>query len=226
MKKGISPWIIAREPSEADIVNRVNKINTTLIDYGYKVSTGQLVWNRLKEQITERADNGSKPIIWAEAITSEGKFTFDYVYRNRVKYITVTDKQHFLICNTSAVLVQRTTAKEQSRRLQACILPQVFIDKWSGVVVENHVNMIHADMNNMKISLEALALILNTQIVDRIFRCLSGSVAVSATELHALPLPPINKVLEIERIIVSGKKGKNLTDAVEQIVTKAYGLED
>ena len=226
VKNGTDPWIIAREPAEAYIVNRVTNIKTTLNDYGYKVSTGQLVWNRLKGQISELPKDGSKPIIWAEAITADGRFTFDYQYRNKLQYIMVNDKQDFLICNKSAVLVQRTTAKEQNRRLLACVLPQAFIDEWNGVVVENHVNIVHSVTDCPSISPEALSLILNSQIVDRVFRCLSGSVAVSATELHALPLPPVKNLNEIEELIVAGHNRETIADMVERIVTKAYGLED
>ena len=39
-------------------------------------------------------------------------------------------------------LVQRTTAKEQNRRLIAAELPASFIKKHGAVVVENHVNMV------------------------------------------------------------------------------------
>lgn len=226
VKSGIEPWIIAREPAEAEIVNKVKANKTTLKDYGYKVSTGQLVWNRLKGQIVETPTDESKPIIWAEAITSDGNFTFNYQYRDKLQYINVTEKQKFLICNKKVVLVQRTTAKEQSRRLISCVLPQVFIDSWNGVAIENHVNIIHPVISNPEISLEALSLILNSQIVDRVFRCLSGSVAVSATELHALPLPSIVKIREIEQLIAEEHNGKNIANRVEQIVAKAYGLEE
>jgi len=223
---GTDPWIIAREPAESQIVNKVIKIKTSLKDYGYKVSTGQLVWNRLKEQISEMPVQGSKPIIWAEAISAAGNFDFNYQYRSKKKYITVTNKQDFLICDESVVLVQRTTAKEQDRRLQTCILPQDFIDNWHGVVVENHVNIIHPITEQPRVTLKALSLILNTKTVDRIFRCLSGSVAVSATELHAIPLPPVHKIKELEALITVGNHVDPEADIVERIVMNAYGLED
>lgn len=226
VKGGTDPWIIAREPAEADIVNKVRVNKTTLKDYGYKVSTGQLVWNRLKEQIKEKPADESRPIIWAEAITSDGMFQFNYQYRNKLQYINLKDKQQFLICNKSAVLVQRTTAKEQNRRLLSCVLPQAFIDQWNGVVVENHVNIIRPLIEEPGISLQALTLILNSQVVDRIFRCLSGSVAVSATELHALPLPPVEKVTKLENLLAKEYSGVRLKELAEQIITKAYGLEE
>ncbi len=225
VKEGIDPWIIAREPAEAEIVNKVKKSKTTLESYGYKVSTGQLVWNRFKDQITELPADGSKPIIWAEAITADGQFSFDYKYRSKKQYITVKDTQKFLICNKPVVLLQRTTAKEQNRRIQSCVLPQAFIDKWNGVVVENHVNIIHPISDSPKITIEVLSLILNTQIVDRIFRCLSGSVAVSATELHALPLPPIKEIKAIQDLVTADYNRIAITDQVESIVSRAYGLE-
>jgi hypothetical protein len=93
-------------------------------------------------------------------------------------------------------------------------------------VVENHVNIVHPIVECPKISLEALTLILNSQAVDRVFRCLSGSVAVSATELHALPLPPINKVKEIENLLIDNCDRKKIAEITERIVTRAYGLED
>lgn len=223
--KGIAPWIIAREPEEANIVNQVMNLKTTLDDYGFKVTTGQLVWNRLKNQICEFPADESKPIIWAEAIASDGQFTFDYKYRKSHQFINVTSKQNFLVCNRSAVLVQRTTAKEQNRRLQTCVLPQSFIDGWNGVVVENHVNIVHPITDCPEISLEALSLILNSKIVDRIFRCLSGSVAVSATELHALPLPPVKRVKEVENLIANSNFNNDISNEVEKILAKAYGVE-
>lgn len=223
--KGTAPWIIARDPEEADIVSRVINVKTTLNDYGYKVTTGQLVWNRLKDQILASPADHSKPIIWAEAITPDGQFSFDYKYRKKRQYIIITNKQNFLLCKKAAVLVQRTTAKEQNRRLQACVLPQDFIDQWNGVVVENHVNIVHPITNKPEISLEALSLILNSKIVDRIFRCLSGSVAVSATELHALPLPPVEMVKEIEKLIPYNDN-KIISEMVEKILTRAYGIEE
>lgn len=219
---GTSPWIIAREPSEANIAGRIMRIKTTLKDYGYKASTGQLVWNRMKEHISESYAEGRKPIIWAEAITADGTFSFNYRYRKKLKYISISDKQGFLRCKTPVVLVQRTTAKEQNRRLQACVLPQKFIDEWDGAVIENHVNMLYPITDKPKVSLEVLALILNSQAVDRVFRCLSGSVAVSATELHALPLPPAEKLSGIETLLTNS--GSNISDAVEQIIEEAYGL--
>lgn len=218
---GTKPWIIAREPEEAKIIRKVNCQHTNLEDYGYKVSTGQLVWNRLKSQILAQKKEGVKPIIWAEAVTFAGTFSFDYQYRKDKRFIMINREQDFLLCKDSVVLLQRTTAKEQQRRLQTCVLPQDFITHWGGVVIENHVNMIRPISSHPLVSLEALSALLNSNTVDKIFRCVSGSVAVSAAELHAVPLPPAGRLRELEYLIQSKVKE---TDKIENVIMKAYGL--
>lgn len=222
---GTKPWILPREGSENRLIKKINTIKTTLKDYGYKVSTGPLVWNRHKEQLEHNPQAGSHPIIWSHSI-SNGSFVFDYETK-KPRYIKMLDGQDFLVCKQPVVLLQRTTSKEQQRRLISAVLPQSFLSAWNGAVVENHVNIIHSS-NKQMISPEALSLILNTSIVDRIFRCISGSVAVSASELHALPLPPLNKVLHIEDLIQAHKAKKiddeNLFQNAEHIVLKAYNL--
>ncbi len=87
-------------------------------------------------------------------------------------------------------------------------------------------NIIHPVTEEPKVSLEVLMLLLNSQVVDRIFRCLSGSVAVSATELHALPLPPIEKLEELEALLDRNHSSTELKEFAEKIITKAYGLEE
>ncbi|MES9883030.1 MAG: N-6 DNA methylase, partial [Sedimenticola sp.] len=43
-----SPWMIPRSPQQADILENATRNYSRLTDYGYKVSTGPLVWNRHK----------------------------------------------------------------------------------------------------------------------------------------------------------------------------------
>jgi adenine-specific DNA-methyltransferase len=97
-----------------------------------------------------------------------------------------------MVLTEPAVLVQRTTAPEQPRRLvAACLTAQALEDDWGGaVVVENHVNVLRPiDGSDGRLSAELLAALLNTSTLDRLYRCLTGTVAVSAYELEALPLP-------------------------------------
>ena len=99
------------------------------------------------------------------------------------------------------MLLQRTTAKEQSRRLIAAELPQAFIAEYGAVVIENHLNMIRPIAESPAVPAATLAALLNSPILDRAFRCISGSVAVSAYELESLPLPPPQALRPITRLL-------------------------
>ena len=98
-------------------------------------------------------------------------------------------------------VVAKTTAKEQCRRLIAAELPTAFIEEHGSVVVENHLNMIKPLNGAPRVTPAALAVLLNSDVVDQVFRCINGSVAVSAYELEALPLPPPEDLKELERLV-------------------------
>ena len=63
----------------------------------------------------------------------------------------------------------------------------------------------------------ALAFLLNSDAVDRVFRCINGSVAVSAYELEALPLPPPADMAEIELLMKRHAERRVLEHAVERL---------
>jgi adenine-specific DNA-methyltransferase len=78
-----------------------------------------------------------------------------------------------------------------------------FVQKSGGVVVENHLNMVRPAGEPI-VSLQAVATILNSNVVDQMFRCISGSVAVSAFELESLPLPSIEQMQSLEQLLGKG----------------------
>lgn len=213
------PWIIPRSKAGANLLGNLNKVNSRLADLGFRVSTGQLVWNRHKSQLRDAPGEGVKPLIWAESV-SEGKFRFTYQRRGHQSYLKVIKGQDFLVVDKECVLVQRTTSKEQDKRLQCAVLPQEFIDQAGGVVVENHLNMIIplAD-NDGQIRAETISALLNSKVVDEIFRCISGSVAVSAYELGSLPLPSAEQLLDLQKAIRKGYSRKN----IEARIAAYYG---
>jgi adenine-specific DNA-methyltransferase len=116
--------------------------------------------------------------------------------------------------------VQRTTAKEQLRRLIAAELPQTFIDAHGGVIVENHLNMVRA-RGAPKVTAATVAAVLNSDVVDQVFRCISGSVAVSAFELEAIPLPPAAAMAQIEGLVANGSPRA----VIEKALRSLYGLK-
>ncbi len=110
------------------------------------------------------------------------------------------------------VLLQRTTAKEQHRRLIAAPLPESFNVQHGGVVVENHLNMLKPLASRPRVPLAVLATVLNSYAADRAFRCMSGSVAVSAFEIEALPLPAPEKLDRLQGVIAANMSNQQMVE--------------
>ena len=200
--KPAAPWLAPRVRDHQALVDRLVLMPDRLADWGYGVSTGPLVWNRFKDQLRTRTAASTFPLIWAEAVTADGRFIYRAEKRGHQPYFQIKDGDEWLKVTMPCVLVQRTTAKEQARRLIAAEMPAWFVNKYGAVIVENHLNMIRpAGKKHPKVSTAALSAVLNSSIADEAFRCISGSVAVSAFELEALPLPPPTAMAAIDKLL-------------------------
>ena len=69
----------------------------------------------------------------------------------------------------------------------------------------------------------ALSALLNSDVVDQVFRCINGSVAVSAYELKALPLPSPDGMKEIERLVKRHTERETLERAAERLYSDGAG---
>jgi adenine-specific DNA-methyltransferase len=172
-----------------------------LADWGYKVSTGPLVWNRHKDQLADAPRKGRLPLIWAEAVTADGWFVWRAEKKNHMPYFEPRDGDDWLITRTPCVVLQRTTAKEQHRRLIAAALPASFLAEHGAVVIENHLNMLRPTVDKPPVPTIVLAAFLNSAAADQAFRCVNGSVAVSAYELEAHPLPSHEDLSEVAGLV-------------------------
>lgn len=196
-----TPWILPRTIMQTTTVERLQACKHHLVDWGYTVSTGPLVWNRFKDQLHSRKAKNRLPLIWAEAVQTDGRFEWRATKRNHQPWFEIRDRDQWLISKQQCVLLQRTTAKEQHRRLIAAALPSTFIEKHGAVVIENHLNMLKPLGATPPVSAEVLSVFLNSAAADQAFRCVSGSVAVSAYELEALPLPAPHALEGLRKLI-------------------------
>jgi len=202
------PWPLPRRADDAVFAAAMSRMPHRLSDYGWSVSTGPLVWNRHKPQIGAWG-KGRLPILWAGDIDASGEIRRDPA-RDHQRWIRLRPKDEFMRLEGPAVLVQRTTAPEQPRRLIAGVLDQRTLKEWGGAVVaENHVNVLRSQQRNGPLSPSLLARLLATPTFDAMYRCLTGSVAVSAYEIEALPLPPPDVLMGWSRL-----SQRELCDAV------------
>ncbi len=221
---GRAPWLLPRTADQADLAARLRSMTFRLSSYGYGVSTGPLVWNRHKPQFRTRAEPGALPVVWAEAVTSDGRFIWRAEKRGHAPwFVARPGKDGWLIVRQACVLLQRTTAKEQSRRLIAAEMPESFVASHrGGVIVENHLNMVRSLAAKPTVTPATISAVLNSHAADAAFRCISGSVAVSAFELEALPLPDPATMRKIAVLLHRGAQPAE----IERAIAAAYGMAD
>jgi adenine-specific DNA-methyltransferase len=188
------PWTLARSAEDAAFVARLHAMPARLADWGYEVSTGPLVWNRHKPRLHDAAKPGRVPVVWAEAVTSDGRFVLKATRKNHRAWFEPRSNDPNLV-DRPCVLVQRTTAKEQHRRLISAEMPASLFTQFRVVAIENHLNMVRPVARRPKVPLRVVAAFLATDTADRVMRCINASVAVSASELEAMPLPSPEAVL-------------------------------
>lgn len=197
--RGDGPWLLPRRTDLAPVAAAAATMPLTLADCGWRVSTGPLVWNRRKADLFARPGNNRHPIIWAADI--DGGTLHRDSARNNTRYVRLADKEHGAYLLTEpAILAQRTTAPEQPRRIVAAELTADDLDSWGDVVVENHVNVIRPANLVPLISPGLLYRLLSTDAIDRLLRCISGSVALSAYELESLRLPDADTLASWETL--------------------------
>jgi adenine-specific DNA-methyltransferase len=215
-----APWLLPRNLEQSILIQKLNTFTNRLSDWGYTVKTGPLVWNRHKDQLKVKLTDHSFPLIWAEAIANDGRFAWKADKKNHTLYFKIKKGNDWLLTDYPCILMQRTTAKEQQKRLITTILPQEFIDTHKYVVIENHINIIKSTSATSKVSLQALNAFLTSKATDNVFRCFSGSVAVSAYELEQLPLPSHSSLANLEALIQSDAP----TSEIEKECFRIYNM--
>ncbi len=214
-ERATDPWVIPRDRRQVSLVRAARRRATRLRDLGYRVSTGPLVWNRHKQQLRREPGPGRFPLIWAEAVTADGRFEFRAERRNHEPYFEVEPgRDDWLLIRAPCVLLQRTTAKEQPRRLIAAELPPAFLQEHGAAVVENHLNMIYA-APAARVPARVIVALFRSRVIDDLFRCLNGSVAVSAFELEALALPELEALDRLEALLDAGASDAEIDALLE-----------
>lgn len=188
--RGSGPWLLPRRPDDAHVAAAACAMPLSLSSAGWRVSTGPLVWNRRRADLHAHPAAARIPVLWAADIDG-GRLHRDRA-RDLLRYLRTRSDADRAVMTLSepAIVVQRTTAPEQTRRIVAVELTADDLTAWGGsVVVENHVNVIRPTSDAPALTRTNLARVLATPTMDRLMRCLAGSVAVSAYELESLPLP-------------------------------------
>ncbi len=188
--------------SELDesILDTVDRWPGSSARYGLNISTGPVVAFRAKDYLTgvESAERGEAvPLLWMHNV---GPFRVRWPASNGNKpqgILLQARDAGLLLPKSNYVLLRRFSAKEDPRRLIAApFLSEQYDYPWVGF--ENHLNYIYKRVGGLGAEeVLGLAALLNSALIDRYFRIVSGHTQVNAMELRALPLPPWDVIQQI-----------------------------
>ncbi len=176
-------------PDVMRVAERIATLPADLQSLGLTVSTGPVVDFRCREFLTAAHAEGSVPLIYPANIKPAG-VEWPLEVRKPQGFTVAPQTFRWLFPNGHYVLIKRFTAKEEKRRVVACVYAPV--NGHDFVAFENHLNVIHRDHAPLHRS-EAVGLadFLNSDLVDTYFRMFSGSTQVNATDLRRLRIPQV-----------------------------------
>ena len=175
----------------------MGRLSASLPELGLSVSTGRVVDFRAKEFLREQPEHDTAPLIYP--CHFNGGFVHWPREKARKPNAIVSNEQtrELLVPAGVYVLVKRFTAKEERKRIVACIYDSHQIHA-PLVGFENHLNYFHVNGHGLPMALaKGLAAFLNSTVVDVYFRQFNGHTQVNATDLRSLNYPT---QIELEKL--------------------------
>jgi adenine-specific DNA-methyltransferase len=199
--------------SEDKVMKVVDSWKGSLHQYGLNISTGPVVPFRATEFLVDTATPATShvPLIWMNHVHAM-RISFPNGTRKPQYIERSATRKSLLLPNRNYVLLRRFSAKEEAHRLVAAPwLRNLSSCAWLGI--ENHLNYIYRPGGELsEDECLGLAAILNSNLLDSYFRVSSGNTQVSATELRAMPLPPLGTIKLIGQRFVGASRDATFLD--------------
>jgi tRNA1(Val) A37 N6-methylase TrmN6 len=177
--KNTSIFIVSRHPETYKIFKRLKDF-PSFQEAGIKFTTGKIQWDLYKKYLSDSPANDCTQLIWAENIQrfflQPAKLRADKIYLNT----SIDDK---ILINHQTIVVQRTTAVEQSYRIIATIIDPLSF----GYSIQTENNTSYIEKTNPDLDLKFILSLLNSRFYDFIFRHINSNTHVSGGELNSLP---------------------------------------
>ena len=190
------------------------RLSASLSDLGVSVSTGRVVDFRAKEFLRKQPERDTAPLIYP--CHFNGGFVHWPKEKCRKPNAIVNNEQtrELLVPAGVYVLVKRFTAKEERKRIVACIYDSHQISA-PLVGFENHLNYFHVNGHGLTMNLaKGLAAFLNSTVVDVYFRQFNGHTQVNATDLRNLNFPTKAALDRLGRRITAPRMSQAELDAL------------
>ncbi len=190
---------------EEKVINLFKSWDGNLHQYDIKISTGPVVAFRTKKYIYETNQVNKillTSLFWLHNVRKM-KIEWPIFRENKSQYIKIgRETQSILIPNKNYIFLRRFSSKDDKSRL---IASPYFFDftQENYIGVENKLNYIYRSNGHLdRDEVLGLSALLNSNLFDTYFRTFNGNVNVSATELRAMPLPPLEVIKNIGRDIL------------------------
>jgi adenine-specific DNA-methyltransferase len=181
---------------ESRVVETMDRLPRRFRDLELEVSTGPVVTFRAADYLRQERSSETAPLLYMHNVRP---FVTRFLPKSgKPSHILVSEEsKRLLVPAKRYVLLKRFTAKEEKRRLVAGIMKaKDSYCEWVGL--ENHLNYIYRKEAELsKAEAYGLAAFLNSSLVDRYFRAVSGNTQVNATEIRSMPVPSIEQLSEI-----------------------------
>lgn len=170
-----------------------------LSTYHLRVSTGPVVAFRALDFLSERSSRNTVPLLWMQHVDAMRiRWPID---KKREHIVANAGSAWMLVPNANMVVLRRFSPKEAARRITAA---PYLAGSLPGIAIglENHTNYVYRPGGDLsEFETKGLAAYLNSLAVDAFFRERSGNTQVNAADLRDLPIPPMETLIEIGRML-------------------------
>lgn len=187
------------DDKQAEARRMMSKLHANLTELGLEVSTGRVVDFRVNKFLRMEPGPHTVPLIYSCHFQA-GYVTWPRVPSRKPNALLDTQETHALMLPAGVyVLTKRFSAKEERRRVVACIYDPARVPA-PNVGFENHLNYFHVAGSGIPKNLAlGLAAYLNSTVLDNYFRQFNGHTQVNATDLRNLPYPERSKLEAVGR---------------------------
>ena len=225
-QNGVPLFVVGTHHTVYGIFRKL-KTFKSLKTHGLSFTTGKIQWDLYKSVLGDVPNPIATRLIWAENVQrycySEARKRADRIYIN-------APLEQCQPIKHDSIIVQRTTAVEQERR----IIAHLFSPDSFGYPIQAENNTSYL-VEVKDLDLKFVLGILNSKFMDFIFRHINSNTHVSAGELNSLPFPHSEDSTQepiiscVNQILVAKRMDANtdvsdLENEIDQIVYSLYDL--
>jgi adenine-specific DNA-methyltransferase len=225
-RNGTSFFRLPMDELDRAVVETMDSWNGLLDRYGLEVSTGPVVAFRAKAFLSTDAKvraGQAVPLLWMQNVQAQS-VEWPVTRGNKPQAILrQANEKNLLVPLKNYVLLRRFSAKEEHRRLVAApLLMNDFDYRCHQIGLENHLNYVYRKDGDLSTAeVVGLSALFNSALIDRYFRVINGNTQVNATDLRALPLPPMDVIERIGEQVLRVGASADLDAVVFSVLNEA-----